>query len=393
MRRRFPQLVLLLVVLILVGLVLFELNRRGGTVVQDPEGSASRVTPAPLDGSPIADIGSGASLTGSWYQLYFTAPKYPDNPASHQGGLDAKLVELLDSAQRTIDVADYDFDLANVADAMVRAKQRGVTVRMVTDGDTIDNTKQKAVQDAFAKLKRASIPIVDDGGRKAIMHNKFTVVDRRFVQTGSWNYTDGDTYHLNNHMIVIRSDQLAENYTVEFNKMFEKRQFGPTKDKTVPYPVLTIDGTRVENYFAAEGAVTSQIVRVLRDSKQSIYFLAFSFTSDPIAAPMLDRARAGVTVSGVFETTGSNTEFSEYTKMKQQGLAVYQDGNPWVMHHKVIIIDERIVIFGSFNFSANAEEQNDENILIVDNPEIARAFKTEFDRILALAKNPPAKKK
>ncbi len=63
------------------------------------------------------------------------------------------------------------------------------------------------------------------------------------------------------------------------------------------------------------------------------------------------------------------------------------------MHHKVIIIDEHIVIFGSFNFSDNAATQNDENLLIVDNPEIAKAFKGEYDRVLALAKNPPAKKK
>ena len=62
------------------------------------------------------------------------------------------------------------------------------------------------------------------------------------------------------------------------------------------------------------------------------------------------------------------------------------------MHHKVIIIDDRIVIFGSFNFSDNADTQNDENLLIVDSPDIARAFKAEFERVLALAKNPPVKK-
>ncbi len=62
------------------------------------------------------------------------------------------------------------------------------------------------------------------------------------------------------------------------------------------------------------------------------------------------------------------------------------------MHHKVIIIDERIVIFGSFNFSDNANTQNDENLLIVENPDIARAFKSEFDRVLTLAQNPPIRK-
>src|SRR5262249_32771199 len=156
-----------------------------------------------LSGSPVVDIGSGGEVTGSWYQLYFTAPKYPDNPANHKGGLDTKLVALIDTAKTSVDVADYDFDLANVADAMVRTKHRGATVRMVTDTDTLTND-DKAIQAAFNKLKQAKIPIVDDK-RGPIMHNKFTVVDKEWLSTGSWNYTDGDTYHLNNNMIVIHS--------------------------------------------------------------------------------------------------------------------------------------------------------------------------------------------
>ena len=390
MARRDLVLVLVILGLLATAGVLFVLVRQRQQP-QETEADASRAQPAPVGGA-VSDIGSGASVDGGWYQLYFTAPKYPDNPANHRGGLDERLVQLMDRAQRSLDVADYDFDLANVADAMVRAKQRGVTVRMVTDGDTVRNTRQQAIQDAFVKLKQAGIPVIDDGDRNGIMHNKFTVVDGEWVQTGSWNYTDGDTYRLNNHAIVIRSRELAANYTVEFNELFEKRQFGATSDRAIPNPTVTISGTRVETCFAPEGKCADRIVATLNGAGRSIHFLAFSFTSDKIAAPMLAKAKAGLPVSGVFETTGSNTSFSEYGKMKQQGLDVYQDGNPWVMHHKVIIVDERIVILGSFNFSDNADKDNDENLLIVDNPELARAFKAEFDRVLTLAKNPPPKR-
>src|SRR5947208_2214857 len=217
------QAALILLLLLLAALAFLYLSRRNQptTGAGDSESAASRTTPAAVtSGSPIANIGSGGSLNGGWFQLYFTAPKYPDNPADHKGGFDAKLAELMDTAQRSLDVADYDFDLANVADAMVRARQRGVTVRMVTDSDTLNNTKNKPVQDAFARLKGAGILVVGDN-RQPIMHNKFTVVDQADVETGSWNYTDGDTYHLNNHMIIISSKELAANYTAEFNKMFE----------------------------------------------------------------------------------------------------------------------------------------------------------------------------
>jgi phosphatidylserine/phosphatidylglycerophosphate/cardiolipin synthase-like enzyme len=384
---------LLLVGALLAFRVLGGANAPGGRPGgQNPESGAARGRADEVAGNPVVNIGDGGSIDGGWYQLYFTAPKYPDNPANHRGGPDERLVALMDQAQDSLDVACYDFDLANVADAMARARERGVAVRMVTDSETLANTRDKKIQDAFATLRAARIPIVEDQ-REPIMHNKFTVVDGEVVATGSWNYTDGDTYRLNNHLLIIRSPELAANYSAEFAKMFEKKQFGPTKARGVPNPVVTIAGTRIENYFAPEDKVADQIVRAIRGSTRSIAFLAFSFTHDGIARAMLDRRAAGVALSGVFETTGSNTEYSEFTKLKRQGVEVYQDGNPWVMHHKVIVIDERIVICGSFNFSDNADTRNDENLLIIDNPDIARAFKGEYDRVLALAKNPPPKRR
>ncbi len=379
-------------VLIIVAVAgVLVVRQRGPSAPVEGEAGVSRRTPQARPAGTITGIGSGASASGSWYDLYFTAPIYPDNPANHTGGLDTHLIALMDQATRTLDVADYDFDLAGVADAMVRARQRGVHVRMVTDTDTLKDKKNAAIQAAFKKLKDAQIPIVDDR-RGPIMHNKFTVVDNAVVETGSWNYTDGDTYHLNNNMIIIRNAQIAENYTAEFNKMFEKHDFGPNKAKGVPNPIVTADGSRIENYFAPEDDTIDHIVGVINGAKESVYFMAFSFTQDDIGKAIVAKHRAGVKVGGVFETTGSSVPTSEYTKMKRAGLDVYTDDNPWVMHHKVIIVDGHITIFGSFNFSDNAANSNDENLLIVDNADIATAFKAEYDRVLALAKNPPAKK-
>lgn len=335
---------------------------------------------------------TSAPAAAGWYELHFTTPRYPDVPAAHQGGLDARLVQLMDQATKTLDVADYDFDLADVADSMARAKERGVTVRMVTDSDTLNDTRNKSIQAAFDKLKKAGIPIVDDQ-RQEIMHNKFTVVDGEWVQTGSWNYTDGDTYRLNNNMAILHSRELARNYTTEFEKMFVKRQFGPKKDKGVPSPSLRLEGVKVENYFAPEDDVAQRIIATLRQASSSIHFMAFSFTHDGIGQVVSDKARAGVQVSGVFETTGSNTPYSEYTRMKQEGLDVYQDGNPYSMHHKVFVVDGKVTIFGSFNFSENADRGNDENLLIVEDAAFAKPFEEEFERVLAQAKNPPERRR
>lgn len=368
---------LLAILVLLLGYFLLVQFQRGRIRLPAAEGP----TPAPTEPT------SAPGAAGAWYQVYFTTPRYPDKPEYHHGGLDEQLVAFIGSATGTLDMAIYDFDLENVANALAQAAARGVRVRMVTDTDTLTND-DPAVQQAFAILKQAGIPIVDDG-RPAIMHHKFVVADGAAVWTGSWNFTVGDTYRLNNNAIRIASPELAQNYTAEFEQMFVQRAFGPRKRAATPHPALTIGGVPVESYFAPQDHVATQIVRHIAQAQRSIHFLAFSFTSDPIAEAMLERARGGVSVAGVFETTGSETQFSEYGRLRQAGLDVLQDGNPYAMHHKVIIIDEREVIFGSYNFSANADRDNDENLLIVADPALAQAYEAEFQRVRALALNPP----
>ncbi|HEU5100526.1 MAG TPA: phospholipase D-like domain-containing protein [Roseiflexaceae bacterium] len=433
-------------IIILVGLAAYAIYRELGIGIKvdsGAEGPVIRVDiptiviptvevklPSPADSTPTQPAGaaptipppSPAGAPGAspepegWYDIYFTTPRYPDRPAYHQGGLDTQLITLINSAQQTIDIAAYDFDLQNVATALAQAAARGVRVRMVTDSDTLDraqgrqplalssptspeeretlaiiseqaNTQTQLIQQAIGIVQRANIPIVDDQ-RPAIMHHKFVVVDNRAIWTGSWNFTDGDTYRLNNNAIKIVSTELAQNYTAEFEKMFVQRQFGPNKPRGGTDPVITLQGVRIENYFAPQDGVAAKIADRVAQAQQSIHFLAFSFTNDTIGQAMSARARAGVSVAGVFEKTGSETQYSEYGKMRRAKLDVLQDGNPYVMHHKVIIIDGRTVIFGSFNFSNNADRDNDENLLIVDDPTLAQSFEAEFQRVREVALNP-----
>jgi phosphatidylserine/phosphatidylglycerophosphate/cardiolipin synthase-like enzyme len=385
----------IILLIVLAGYFIYREFGIGARIDSSANGPVLRIdlpTSQPNQPTSIATPPSQPSTPASsqkpegWYDIYFTTPRYPDKPAYHHGGLDTQLVAFINSAQKTVDVAAYDFDLENVANALAKAAARGVRVRMVTDTDTLTNDNPK-VQKAFDMLKQAKIPIVDDQ-RGPIMHNKFMVVDGAAVWTGSWNFTDGDTYHLNNNAIKIVSRDLAQNYTAEFEKMFVQRKFGPNKPAGVPHPSLTIGGVHVENYFAAEDKVAGHIVDHLKQARQSIHFLAFSFTNDAIGSAMIARAKAGVSVVGVFETTGSETQYSEYGKMRKAKLDVLQDGNPYVMHHKVIIIDGRTVIFGSFNFTSNADKDNDENLLIVDDPALAKAFEAEFQRVRDVALHP-----
>lgn len=370
-RARTSTLTIVLIVIlliVLVALALYLLRSRIPSPAQvNVPGQAS---PSPVASGP--------------YEVYFTTPTYPDRPENRRGGIDEKFVRFVDAATRTLDVAAYDFDLENVATAMARAKSRGVQVRMVTDTDTVEN-KDEAVQKALGIVRGAGIEIVPDG-RQAIMHNKFAVRDREEVWTGSWNLTTGDTYRLNNNAARMRSPELARAFTDEFELMFVQRKFGGNRPKGSVAAPVQVGAARVQVLFAPEGGVAAKIAQRIALATGQVRFLAFSFTHDGMGKAVKDRAAAGVQVSGVFEKTGSETRFSEYGSMKAAGLDVYQDGNPYVMHHKVFVIDGRVTVFGSFNFSDSADKDNDENCLIVEDPAFASLFLQETDRMLALAR-------
>jgi phosphatidylserine/phosphatidylglycerophosphate/cardiolipin synthase-like enzyme len=151
-----------------------------------------------------------------------------------------------------------------------------------------------------------------------------------------------------------------------------------------------LDDMRIENYFSPQDGVAQHVVERVREAQEQIRFLTFSFTSDDIAQAMLDRQQAGVQVQGVFENRNAGGIGAEFDRLASGGADVWRDGNCYTMHHKVIIVDDATVITGSYNFTQRAEDTNDENLLIIDSPELAELYIAEFERVFAQAQNPTA---
>jgi phosphatidylserine/phosphatidylglycerophosphate/cardiolipin synthase-like enzyme len=334
-------------------------------------------SPTPLALVPTITPTSDEVPAGDWYSIYFSDPNSP-TADTFRGGPDDALAQAIRAARFSVDVAVYHLNLWSIRDALIAAHDAGVTVRVVTESDNLDEVE---IQD----LENASIKVIGDR-RESLMHNKFVVIDGMEVWTGSMNFTIDGAYRNNNNLLRVRSSQLAENYTTEFEEMFVRDMFGDMAVANTPYPSLEISGTQVETFFSPDDGVADRIVEVLQGAEESIYFLAFSFTSDDFADSLLDAAGRGVTVAGVFEESQyySNTG-TEFDRLVENGLDVRLDGNPRNKHHTVFIIDGEIVITGSYNFSHSAEEKNDENTLIIHNADLAAQFMAEFERVFAAA--------
>src|SRR5262245_24673931 len=188
-------------------------------------------------------------------------------------------------------------------------------------------------------------------------------------------------------MLRFASRQIAADYTHEFEQMFEGR-FGTSKRSGTPYPRLRVGAIPVEVYFSPEDGVAKYVVQRLKAAKTNIRFMAFSYTADDIASTMIAQKQAGLVVRGVFERKNASGSGAEFGKLRSGGVDVLEDGNCYILHHKVIVIDERTVITGSYNFTGSAEKDNDENLVIVDDPNLARAYLEEFERAYAQAQAP-----
>lgn len=319
---------------------------------------------------------SSADSTGfsRLYQIYFTNPTCPPE-AERVGGIDATVVQDLDAAKKSIHLAVFDLELNSIIDALIRAEKRGVAVYIVVDNE---NTPAASIN----RLRRNRLSVVEDK-RSAFMHNKIVVIDERYLWTGSMNLAEKDTYCYNNNFVRFDSAELAANYVAEVEEMYTDHQFGPTSPVNTVND-LNLEGVEIENYFASEQAVAPIIAQLIASAQSDILFMAFSFTNEDIGEAMINRAKAGVTVHGVFESLGADgasSYYKDFRRIKNPNISVRTDGNPYLMHHKVIIIDHAITIFGSFNYSDNANKSNDENVLIVHDPQFTRYFVQEYETV------------
>ncbi|PIQ27555.1 hypothetical protein COW36_16530 [bacterium (Candidatus Blackallbacteria) CG17_big_fil_post_rev_8_21_14_2_50_48_46] len=307
---------------------------------------------------------------------------YADNEiAGHQDpqNPDKIFAKLISEAQKTIDIAIFDLEEPSAAEALIAARKRGVRVRVMTDSDNMSvSGKDGAPRPIHTAMRKVGIQIKGDN-RRAFMHHKFMIIDGQHVITGSLNLTPYSMYRDNNNSIKITSPQLAANYQAEFNRLFVKGLLGPN-DHQIPYPVVQVDGAVVQTFFSPKGGTKQAIMDALGKARKRIRFMAFSVTDEDLQKLLVKKHRDGVKIEGIFDGC-MITQYSVYQDLLTKNIPVMIDGNQALLHSKVFIVDDQVVITGSYNFSKNAEERNNENTLIIRSPKVAQFYLAEFERL------------
>jgi len=146
-------------------------------------------------------------------------------------------------------------------------------------------------------------------------------------------------------------------------------------------PTTTPESTIVSGvYFSPRGGCENQIIYWISRANSSIHILIYSFTLDSIGNALIEAYSRSVEVKIVFEKSQIG-QGSEYQRLHSNDIEVRNDTNPDFMHDKTMIVDGKVVLTGSFNWSSNAEDSNNENLIVIISPSVAGTYENEFDKI------------
>ena len=145
-------------------------------------------------------------------------------------------------------------------------------------------------------------------------------------------------------------------------------------------PQIEISQESIQVHFSPGGSPTAAIVKTLDNASKSVLVQAYSFTSAPIAAALKRAHDRGIVVNVILDKSQRSERYTSATFLRNTGISVWIDRSHAIAHNKVMIIDENIVITGSFNFTKSAEERNAENLMIINSRQIAGEYIANWEK-------------
>ncbi len=130
-----------------------------------------------------------------------------------EDGCSQVVIRWIERANKSIDLAMYSFTLDSIGETLVRAKERGIRVRVILESERIDRYSE------YGRLRAAGVEVELDRN-SYLMHNKFMVIDGGVVLTGSFNYTWSGDKKNDENLVVIVDEGIASAFESEFNEMW-----------------------------------------------------------------------------------------------------------------------------------------------------------------------------
>ena len=361
----------------------------------------------------------------SYVRVITNSPHLYSSPQNNcNSEICSELLSLITKAEKTIDFAVYGLrGQDDILDALIDAQNRGVNIRGVIDKDTSNQNyysdtylleerfnqvrsdyKQDKKTSRYSNYKNYKDKCVRPSGYKGplqcfegkgyasrekfsskgdIMHNKFFIVDNKYVWTGSSNISDTGTGGYNANVVAsLKSEFIAKYYLIEFEQMFNG-YFHRAKNKLKKKDIeVDIDGQEVSLFFSPQGyAMYRGVIPLIRESKESIDVSVFFLTHKNVSKELVLAKQRGVFVRVILDATAATNGYSKHNYLRENGVPVKVENWGGKMHMKSALIDNKPLIIGSMNWTSAGESKNDENTLIIRNTKDASSYKDFYNEM------------
>lgn len=302
----------------------------------------------------------------------------------------SQLINLINNSKSSIDIAIYGYEnIPKITTALENAYKRGVNIRFVYDEAFKPENNYYKGNDIIKKFASAynSDRSNSQNYTNMIMHNKFLIFDNHTVLTGSMNLSSSglSDYDVND-IIIINSDDIANLYREEFEQMLEGK-FHKHKSRLNINNKFKLNNTEIEIYFSPKDKVSGRIIELINNAKSYIYIPTYLITHKDISEALIKAKSRGIDVRVIIDANSTSTRNTKHKLLRTNGILLKTENYAGKLHSKTIIIDDEYIITGSMNFSNSGENKNDENILIIKNPEFAKSHKRFFLYLWTLIPN------
>lgn len=285
-----------------------------------------------------------------------------------------ELLALIDDAKEEISFAIYGLrEQDTVLEALLRAQKKGVSIKAVVDSDTHGNNYYTDTHKLYEHFK-----VVSDG-KSYIMHNKFFIIDRKVLWSGSANISNTGTGGYNaNNAITTDDKRVIALYQEEFDEMFYEQKFSRKKSKR-GYERIKTEDSVISVYFSPKSNTYEEgIKELIQNAKIYIYVPIFYLTHKELSHELIQAKKRGVCVKIILDATAAGSRYSTHKSLRKEGIEVKVENFGGKMHCKSMIIDDSYIVSGSMNFTKAGNSKNDENTLIIQNSSLAIKYKNYF---------------
>ena len=296
--------------------------------------------------------------------------------------------------KNNIDFAIYGLqDQDIILNALISAQKRGVKIRGIVDKDELNFYKDSNLlfkyfdnvkNDKFLPIAKHEQDDKFTRAKQALMHDKFFIVDDKYVWTGSTNVSAACMTFNANTAITIVSPEVANVYKKEFEQMYLQDKFHNEKDLLNNTENISLNNgkTQVSIYFSPKAEVlTNQIRPLIQNSKESIHIAMYYLTHRRIVNDLIDAKNRGVDVKIILDGSFVRDGYAPHEKLREAGVPVKIENWRSKLHSKNAIFDCKIATLGSTNWTSTAELVNDENMIIVYDEKVAKEVEKNFQRM------------